>query len=244
MTRSGLPIVVAAVFVLGSAATGQSETTPTAIFATKCSSCHTFGHGDRVGPDLKGATTRHSRAWLTSWVRSSEKLIRAGDAAAVALFQKYRQQRMPDHDLSPTQITSLLDYLEADGPEKDARPPVRLASTATPEEIQFGQRLFYGTVSLTSGGASCSSCHTLGRQTAFGASLAPDLTKVFSKYQDKALSRHLDRTCFPRTPSIDGAQSVTEKESLALRAFLRTVEMKDSPATLGGADVAASRVDE
>ncbi len=36
------------------------------LFATKCISCHTIGHGDRVGPDLLGVTHARDRAWLTN----------------------------------------------------------------------------------------------------------------------------------------------------------------------------------
>ena len=50
-----------------------------ATFARKCSSCHTFGRGVLIGPDLKGVTDRRTREWLAAWVASSERLIRAGD---------------------------------------------------------------------------------------------------------------------------------------------------------------------
>src|SRR5262245_33999251 len=70
---------------------------PSTIFSNKCSTCHTFGKGDRIGPDLKGVTTRRTRAWLTAWIRSSEQLIKTGDKIATELFAIYQRQRMPDH---------------------------------------------------------------------------------------------------------------------------------------------------
>jgi mono/diheme cytochrome c family protein len=91
---------VAAALILVTPVRAGAPGEPAAMFSTKCSSCHTYGQGDRVGPDLKGATARHPRGWLVSWIRSSERMIREGDVAAVSLFRRYRQQRMPDHQLS------------------------------------------------------------------------------------------------------------------------------------------------
>ena len=78
----------ASAVVLGLASAGQAESESSALFSTKCASCHTFGKGERVGPDLKGLTERHPRPWLLTWIRSSDKMIRSGDAKAVALFRK------------------------------------------------------------------------------------------------------------------------------------------------------------
>ena len=60
---------------------------PAAVFSKKCSGCHTFGHGDRVGPDLKGVTDRRSRAWLLAWIRSSQRLVTERDRTALTLFE-------------------------------------------------------------------------------------------------------------------------------------------------------------
>jgi cytochrome c2 len=215
---------VTLVFVALLSTSAGAQTDAAAIFTKKCSSCHTYGKGDLVGPDLKGVTSRHVRAWLVNWIRSSEGVIRSGDAIAVALFQKYKQQRMPDHDLSQDQIHALLDYLAKDGPETDVDNQVRRASTATPEEVELGKALFYGQVSLVNGGASCASCHSMFKEKVVG-SLGPDLTNVYSKYQDKALSSLLQRTCLPRTPSADG-KFATTKEFFAVKAFLYITDAK------------------
>src|SRR5262245_66136275 len=92
-------------------------TEPATIFNTKCSSCHTFGKGVRVGPDLKHVTDRHPRPWLIAWIKSSATVIASGDPIAIALFRSFKEQRMPDHDLSDAQIGELLDFLAADGPD-------------------------------------------------------------------------------------------------------------------------------
>jgi len=195
------------------------------VFTTKCTSCHTFGKGEKVGPDLRGVTQRHSRTWLVGWIQSSERMIRSGDAAALALFQQYRQERMPDHELSPAEVGTLLDYLAADGPAAAEQKHRRLASSATPAEVDRGEKLFFGKARLASGDVACASCHAVAQQR-LGASLAPDLSKVYAKYQDKGMSQALERPCYPRMPSLSGTSVVTEDESLALRAFLRLTTLQ------------------
>jgi mono/diheme cytochrome c family protein len=223
-SRLGL---LAGLCLLASVSYGHAQTDPASLYSTKCTSCHTFGRGDRVGPDLKGATDRHSRAWLLAWVRSSEKVIRSGDPAAVALFQKYRSQRMPDHDLTEVQIGALLDYLAAGGPEADARKQVREANSATSEEVLMGRHLFFGEVALEGGGLACASCHSLSKQRAVGGSLAPDLTQAYTRFWDKALNQRLVRACMPSAAPPRDQRRVTDKESLALRALLRTVNLDE-----------------
>ena len=225
--------VWAGAIVLALASVGRAEPDSSALFATKCTSCHSFGKGERIGPDLKGVTDRRARSWLIAWIRSSDKLIRAGDATATELFRKHRQQRMPDHDLTDLQITALLDYLAAGGPELDELRQVRKASTATAEEVTFGRSLFYGKVPLSSGGLSCASCHTLAKQRALGGSFAPDLTQAYTRLWDKNLGRWLERPCLPRVPALKDPKRVTDAESLALRAFLRTVNLDELRATAG-----------
>ena len=89
------------------------------IFGKRCTACHTYGKGIRVGPDLKGVTDRRKRDWLLKFIHSSQSVIQAGDPTATALFQQFKQQRMPDWtDLTPQQINALLDYFAAGGPER------------------------------------------------------------------------------------------------------------------------------
>jgi mono/diheme cytochrome c family protein len=204
--------------ISGALAAPESST----LFKTKCGSCHTFGKGDRVGPDLKGVTERHSRAWLIPWIKSSETVIRRGDPVAAALFRKYRQQRMPEHDLSEAQINALLDYFEAGGPAAEEQQQMRLAAAATAQEIQHGRELFFGDARLTSGAVACVFCHKLSNQTLLGGTLAPDLSGAYPRYLDWALDQKLKRRCVKGTNESDSTR-VAVGESLALRAFLRSV---------------------
>jgi cytochrome c2 len=205
-------------------AAGNLPLEPSAIFANKCSSCHTFGKGERIGPDLKGATARHAKAWLIAWIRSSEQLIKAGDRAATELFAKYKRQRMPDHELSEAEIVSLIEYLDHSGPEADEQHAIRVAASATADEVERGRKLFYGSAPLASGSLACAACHALSHEVT-GATFGPSLGRVFTRYQDKALDVRLSQPCL-RSSSIKNAR-VNDTESLALRGFLRSIELQD-----------------
>ena len=93
-------------------------TEPSNIFRKRCSACHTFGKGVKVGPDLKGVTERRQRDWLLKFVRSSQTVIQSGDPTAKTLFDQFKPQKMPDwSDLSDKQISAIMDYFAANGPE-------------------------------------------------------------------------------------------------------------------------------
>ena len=206
-------------------ATPARAVDPATIFGMKCSGCHTYGKGEKVGPDLKGVADRRSRDWLAAWIHSSERTIKSGDPAAMTLFKKYKQERMPDQNFSPAEITALIDYLAAGGPDAADRSRPRSLSTATADDVASGRRLFLGTARLSSGGASCASCHMVREQgSAMRATFGADLTHIYSHFQDAALSAAIKRPCFPRV-----AAQLTAEESFAVRAFLRDVDGKTSP---------------
>ncbi|HZD95183.1 MAG TPA: c-type cytochrome, partial [Candidatus Sulfotelmatobacter sp.] len=75
-----------------------------ATFNKRCTACHTYGKGIKVGPDLKGVNDRRKRDWLVKFVHASSIVIKSGDPTATALFAEFKQQRMPDWaDLSEKQ---------------------------------------------------------------------------------------------------------------------------------------------
>jgi mono/diheme cytochrome c family protein len=204
----------------------QADSSAGALFQTKCTGCHTFGKGIRVGPDLKHVTDRHPRSWLIAWIKSSARLIESGDPIAIALFRSFREQRMPDHDLSDAQIGELLDFLAANGPDAAEQQGLRDASSATAADVEWGRQLFYGESKLKSGDLACVACHTVSREReqehAFGGRLADDLSDAYRRYHDRALDQVLKQPCLPRMPALALARA-EDHESLALRAFLRAV---------------------
>lgn len=202
---------------------------PATIFAVKCGSCHTYGKGEKVGPDLKGVTDRRSRTWLAAWIRSSERTIKSGDSVAMSLFKKYKQERMPDQNFSPAEIAALIDFLAAGGPVEVDRVRPRHASTATAADVAVGRGLFFGTVTPSTGGASCAACHMVREgASSMQGTFAGDLTHAYTRFQDAALSVVIRRPCFPRVGTM-----LTAEETFAVKAFLRYVDGQDAarPAT-------------
>ncbi len=82
------------------------------VFATKCATCHTIGHGDRVGPDLLGVSSVRDRAWLTRYIAEPDKMLAHGDPIATTLFEKYKQIRMPNLSLTDSEVKALIGYLD------------------------------------------------------------------------------------------------------------------------------------
>ena len=84
-----------------------------ALYEQKCAVCHTLGGGDRIGPDLKGATERRPQAWLLKFVMTPERMIAEKDPVAIALFEQYNRIAMPNLGLTEDEAMSLLAYIEA-----------------------------------------------------------------------------------------------------------------------------------
>lgn len=206
-------------------ATAKFSPEAAATFNTRCTACHTYGKGIKVGPDLKGVTERRKRDWLLKFIHASSGVIKSGDPTATALFAQFKQQRMPDWvDLSDQQINEILDYIAIGGP--DIKPlDERNAETATAADTETGQKLFYGAVRTKYGAQACVTCHSVLGAGVRGGGLGPDLTNAYRRYQDLALTEFLRHPCFNwdmRTPE---GHYLTAKESFALKAFLRAAAL-------------------
>jgi len=95
------------------------------LFQGRCASCHNVMK-KLTGPALAGVEDRHPEAWIISFVKSSQAMVKAGDAAALEVFNKNNQVVMPDHpDLSDDQIRDILAYIKetaAHAPKEDDAP--------------------------------------------------------------------------------------------------------------------------
>ena len=56
-----------------------------AIYKQNCSACHKLGQR-LIGPDLIGINQKRSEEWLISFIKSSQTMIKSGDADAVSFF--------------------------------------------------------------------------------------------------------------------------------------------------------------
>lgn len=198
-----------------------------ATFNKRCTACHTFGKGIKVGPDLKGVTERRKRDWLVKFIHASSTVIKSGDTTAVSLFTEFKKQRMPDWtDLSEKQINDILDFIAVGGP--DIKPlDERNAELALPSDLELGRQLFSGERRLKYGFQPCSSCHSV-QGTRWGGSLGPDLTQTYFKFQDRALTEFLRHPCFQWERAGAGTHYLTAKEVFALKAFLRQAASRQS----------------
>ena len=83
------------------------------LFAKMCSNCHTIGHGDKVGPDLSGVTTRKDREWVARFIMTPGRVLFEKDEYALALRARYRDVRMPNLGMQENDAADLIAYIEA-----------------------------------------------------------------------------------------------------------------------------------
>ncbi|RYY28684.1 MAG: cytochrome c [Chitinophagaceae bacterium] len=140
-TRHCLLLIVLLASILPSI---QANEAPAAngkeIFTVRCASCHNVNK-KAVGPALAGIEDRRSADWIVQFVQSSQSMVKAGDAAAVALFKEFNNMPMPDHkDLSAEDIASVVAYIKTvtvSGPDEKApfARPGKLQPTWVPLSI-------------------------------------------------------------------------------------------------------------
>jgi len=203
------------------------------VFKTTCFACHTIGGGRLIGPDLAGVHERRSQKWLEGFVKSSQSMISAGDAEAVALFEEFNALVMPDSIVSDEEIRQVLSYIETQSSGEAASTAVSASETATPaepaaleepasqEEILAGQELFQGNLRFDKGGPACNACHEVRNDAVIGGGiLATELTTVFSRMGGAGVTAILGRAPFPVMQAAYEDRSLTENEVAALVAFL------------------------
>jgi len=226
--------IVVTLFLISHSQNGWAQDSGEQVFNTTCFVCHTIGGGRLVGPDLAGVHERRSQEWLESFVRSSQSMINAGDAEAVALFEEYSSMLMPDSAVSEEQITQVLHYIKAqsagDAMSADAsvsealtpEEPVPAKEPASEKDILAGQELFQGALRLVNGGPACNACHEVRNDAVIGGGiLATELTTVFSRMGGAGVTAILGRAPFPVMQAAYEDHSLTEYEVTALVAFLQ-----------------------
>jgi cytochrome oxidase Cu insertion factor (SCO1/SenC/PrrC family)/cytochrome c2 len=100
------------------------------MFKRLCSSCHTIGGGNRVGPDLRRVAERRDRTWLTSFIMNPLKVRQQKDPTALALAAIFPGVRMPRLGLNEVDAADMISYLEYE----TARIGATAQSTAAPPQ--------------------------------------------------------------------------------------------------------------
>ena len=224
---AGGPVVILACLslmnVTPAQASGETD------FNTYCGACHSIGQGRRVGPDLAGVHDRRSQDWLEKFVKSSQSVIKSGDAQAVAIAAEYNNMIMPDAIISAAQIKDILSYLEGAGggavaagatEAAGAVSPVPQAAEAVPEpaaaplseaDIEYGRELFEGSQRLENGGAACNAFHHVLHDAVMGGGiLATELTKAFSRMGVPGLKAVIGSAPFPVMQAAYKDKALTE----------------------------------
>jgi len=192
------------------------------LYVSKCSSCHSVGSGDRVGPDLADVGSRRERAWLERMIQTPSSML-ASDADARQLLTRYGNIKMPDQGLTDDQVAGLIDLITRCSLE-----PCTLSGTfvpvteATEFDIALGEELFFGHEPLLNGAVPCLSCHTVqGTKSLIpGGTLAMDLTHTYARLGDEGLDAALKSPAFLLMNKIYSDHPLDATEAFALRAFL------------------------
>ena len=103
-------------FFIGSISTVIANPVPEGktIFMSRCAACHNVNQ-KLVGPALAGVDARHEMDWIVKFVNSSQTVIKGGDKAAIALYEKFNKITMPDHpDLTSENIKNVVEYIKSE----------------------------------------------------------------------------------------------------------------------------------
>jgi hypothetical protein len=236
----------------------QAQNTGEEIFKSVCSACHTIKMGRKVGPDLSGVYKIRTNEWLTQFIRSSQKFIKSGDTAAIAIYNEYSKIPMPDNQFSDEQILSIIEYIKtsdknasAIAAQPKANDSLTLVGTQskvtidslniqyTPETVSEGKSFFYGYTRFTNGASPCISCHNIKDQSIMGGGkLALDLTGAYVKLGPVGIKAILTNPPFPAMKTAMLNHALTENEIEPIISLLKSVgEQKYSYNISGSAGI-------
>jgi cytochrome c2 len=99
---------------------------------TNCSTCHSIGMGDKIGPDLGGISKRRKMDWIVKFMQYPDGMIQGdpeekgyekADPIAKALWVVYKKALMAEQDLTKDQIKKMIAYIDskAKAPKADSK---------------------------------------------------------------------------------------------------------------------------
>ena len=206
-------------------ASGQNK--PAEIFEKNCSICHKISTEKLIGPGLAGITQRRDKAWIVKFVRSSKTLIESGDKIAVQVFNENNKIPMPEHMfLSEADVNGLIDYIA------NYKTPVKKALTVNAskkdgfsrEEIQRGERMFYGLIPFEKGTLNCVLCHnTVSSDTLNWNPSAYELAQAWLEKDGTNLYDVMATPTSQKMTIAHGDVKLNEQEIYLISAFLSEV---------------------
>jgi protein SCO1/2 len=82
-----------------------------ALFIKACSTCHSIGRGDLVGPDLKDIAIRRTKDWLVKFIMNPQQMLSQKDPLTIEISSRYPGVSMPNLGLQPNDVDDLLSYI-------------------------------------------------------------------------------------------------------------------------------------
>ena len=206
------------------------QTKPQELFEKNCAVCHKISSEKLIGPGLAGVTQRRDKAWIVKFVRSSKTMIESGDQTAVKLFNENNKIPMPDHMfLSESDVNGLVDYIaNYKAPEKKALTvDAGKKDGFTREEIQRGERMFYGLIPFEKGTLNCVSCHnTVRTDTLNWNPCANELAQAWLEKDGTSLYDVMATPTSQKMTIAHGDVKLTDQEVYLISAFLSEVAKK------------------
>lgn len=186
----------------GSGGGGTDAAAGEAFFRANCTGCHTFGHGDHLGPDL---TNRHRAGWSWRFLRNP------GEALASTMYGQrlYAQWGyvMPNFNLTEQQIDNIEAFLAAQdeiGP-LSFTPPAVLSGA----EFEEAKDLYFN---------RCAGCHGLYRTGATG----PEIGEQRAEWIGTDGLGAMLRVGTPRgMPNFGQSEILSEDDITKLASFLQ-----------------------
>lgn len=218
-------LAIGAIFCSSFSSMAQDGAT---LFKQNCSACHKLGTR-LVGPDLIGITEKRQEEWLIKFIKSSQAMIKAGDADAVAIYEEYGQMVMNDQNLSDDEVKAILAYIKSESPSAstgdvaEEKVEVEIVPIEYSEEdIKNGLKLYSGQKAFKAKGPSCLSCHNVTNEKLIsGGLLAKDLTNVYARMGDAGLAGIIGNPPFPAMATSYEGKELDSTEVAQLIAFLK-----------------------
>jgi len=215
-----------------------------AIFKQNCAACHKLGQRF-IGPDLIGVNQKRSEDWLVSFIKSSQTMIKSGDADAVAIYEEFNQMLMTDlAHLSNDDIKAILSFIEqqsssTNSTEESVEIVEVVPTNYSAEDVQKGQNLFSGKTRFSNGGASCISCHNVTNDELIsGGLMAKDLTNAYARMGEAGVASIISSPPFPVMVTAYKKNPLDSIETSQLTAFLKHAdEVSDEQEVRSGASL-------
>jgi len=117
--------------IVSLAAMAQSYEAGEKVYKMNCAACHKMD-AKLIGPSLMNVVAEQGEDWTRRWILNNEELRKSGDAHAIAIYEEYNRQVMPNYSyLSDDELTGLITYLR-DWKEVEVAKTVAAAASPAP----------------------------------------------------------------------------------------------------------------